>query len=208
MTTRTFLLGLTAAFGLPWLLLVVVPYGQTKALVPKPLDPDGIEVYPPPNGGLVLAGQRVFNDQGCYNCHTQVIRPTYAGPDRWRDGWAGDPMALRETEPMDYLGQPYAPLGRERIGPDLANIGFRMTDARWHYQHLYNPRSVVSWSVMPSFAHLFERRRVDGQPGVLAVAGASVADGCEAVPGDDARTLVAYLLGLRKDAPNRAPASP
>ena len=115
-------------------------------------------------------------------------------------------MTPRETEPMDYLGQPYAQPGRERIGPDLANIGFRITDARWHYQHLYNPRSVVSWSIMPSFSHLFGKRRVDGQPGELAVAGASVPDGCEAVPGDDARTLVAYLLGLRKDAPTRAAA--
>ena len=206
MTARTFLLGLTAAFGLPWLSLVVAPYGQTKALEPKALDPAGTEVYPPPNSGLVLEGQRIFNEQGCYQCHTQLIRPTYISAERWRSGWAGDPMTRRETQILDYYGQPYAQLGKMRVGPDLSNVGFRQTEAKWHFQHLYNPRSVVSWSIMPSFSHLFEKRRLEGQPSDLAVAGAE--DGYEIVPTTEARALVAYLMSLRKDAPTSPSKNP
>jgi cytochrome c oxidase cbb3-type subunit II len=205
MSVRTFLLGLTAAFGLPWLALIAVPYGQLKDLAPRALDDAGLESYPPPNRGLILQGQRVFNEQGCYQCHTQVVRPTYSGPDRWRPGWAGDPAQARETQPLDYHGQSFAQLGRQRIGPDLANAGFRLPDEAWHFQHLYAPRSLVSWSVMPAFDHLFEKRRIEGQPAANAVQAADLPAGWEAVPGPDAKALVAYLLSLRKDAPTGQP---
>jgi cytochrome c oxidase cbb3-type subunit 2 len=204
MTARTYILGLTAAFGLPWLAMVAIPYGKLKDLQPVKLDETGSVVYPPPNRGFVLAGHEIYKAEGCYQCHTQVVRPTYAGAERWRKGWAGE--TPRETQPLDYLELPYAPLGVQRIGPDLANVGFRITDPAWHFQHLYNPRSVHEWSVMPGYEHLFVKRRIQGQPAADAVKVEGLEPGWEVVPTDRARILVTYLLALRKDSPT-APAA-
>lgn len=206
MTVRTYFLGLTAAFGLPWLAMVGVPYGKLKEIQPRALDATGQEVYPPPNRGLVLYGQRVYNEQGCAQCHTQVVRPTYAGPDRWRKDWAGDPYSGRETQPLDYYELPYAAIGVQRIGPDLANAGFRLTEEAWHYKHLYNPRALNSWSVMPAFRNLFEKRKIEGAPSQDAVAIAGIEPGFEVVPTYQAKALVTYLMALRKDAPTAPPA--
>lgn len=205
MTVRSFLFGLTAAFAFPWLALVAVPYGKMKAMEPREIDAAEGTVYPPPNRGLVQEGNKIYIEQGCHECHTQVVRPTYAGPDRWRPGWAGDPKQARETQPLDYEGVERAALGKQRIGPDLANVGFRITDPAWHYQHLYDPRSVHPWSIMPSYAHLFEKRRVEGQPSDLALDVEGIENGWEVVPTTDAKDLVTYLLSLRKDAPVTAP---
>ena len=206
MTVRTYLLGLTAAFGLPWLVMIGVPYGKMKDLQPKALDESGAEVYPPPNRGLIAYGQRVYNEQGCYQCHTQVVRPTYAGPDRWRKGWAGDSAQARETQPLDYYGLNYAALGVQRIGPDLANVGFRITDAAWHYKHLYNPRAVNAWSNMPSYKSLFKKRKIEGQPNSEALDVPGLESGYEVVPSYEAKALVTYLMAMRKDSLTQAPA--
>ena len=183
--------------------MVGLPYGKLKDLQPVTIDATTGDVYPPPNSGLLLQGQRVYREQGCYQCHTQVVRPTYAGPDRWRKGWAGE--TPRETHPMDYYGLPIAMLGVQRIGPDLANVGYRVTDAKWHYKHLYAPRSINDYSVMPAFTQLFTKRKIDGQPSVDAVDVADLPEGYEVVPTPDARALVTYLLALRKDSPTAAP---
>jgi cytochrome c oxidase cbb3-type subunit 2 len=131
-----------------------------------------------------------------------MIRPTYAGSDRWRSGWSGreqDGLA-RETLPYDYLGESFAYLGVQRTGPDLSNVGYRITDAKWHYQHLYNPRSLVEPSIMPSFHNLFKTVQVIGQVSELAV-DVFDKDGVryEVVPNDQAKALVGYLLALKKD---------
>lgn len=205
MTVRTYLLGLTAAFGLPWLAMVGIPHGKLKDLQPTALDESGAEVYPPPNRGFILAGQRVYQAEGCYQCHTQIVRPTYAGPDRWRAGWAGE--TPRETQPLDYYGLPYAMLGVQRIGPDLANVGFRRPDAAWHFQHLYNPRSIHPWSVMPGYEHLFKKRKIEGQPSADAIKVEGLDAGWEVVPTNEARVLVTYLMAMRKDGPTAPAAS-
>lgn len=198
MNTRTFFFGLFVAFGLPWLLLVGLPYGSLKALEPRVLDEDGLEIFPPPSRGLILHGHRVYMAQGCYQCHTQVIRPTYAGPDRWR--FSGE--TPRETHPLDFLHiGPIAPIGLQRIGPDLANLGFRTEDASQLFVRLYDPRAIHSWSVMPSFSHLFDKRRVQGQRSANALPLDTVPDGWEVVPTFEAQALVTYLMSLRKDGP-------
>jgi cytochrome c oxidase cbb3-type subunit 2 len=216
---RNLTLGLIAAFGAPWLILVVGPHAAMRNLEPVPYGEADFEAtfvpensyFPPGRAGLVAQGHRVYAQEGCAYCHTQVIRPTYAGPDRWRDGWTGrgpdwsgdePPVEIRETVPRDYLGEDYAFLGVQRIGPDLANAGWRLSDEEAVHRHLYNPRSVRSWSVMPSYAHLYELRRRDGQGSdkALKLEGEfAPPEGYEVVPGAKAKALVSYLRSLRKD---------
>ena len=62
----------------------------------------------------------------------------------------------------DYLQEPYAFLGAQRIGPDLANAGWRFTDRLDVHTQLYAPRSKDEWSVMPSFKHLYIVRKQQG----------------------------------------------
>ncbi len=216
---RYFTLGLVLAFGLPWLVMVVGPHAAMRHLEPIPYGEADFEsafvpensYFPPGRAGLVAQGYRVYAQEGCAYCHTQVIRPTYAGRDRWREGWTGrgpgwsgeePPTEVRETMPLDYLGERYAFLGVQRIGPDLANYGWRIKDEATVHRQLYDPRSVHSWSVMPAFQHLYEVRRRDGQGSDEALkleAKHAPPEGYEVVPGDKAKALVSYLRTLRKD---------
>ncbi len=193
-------LGLAAAFGLPWLLLIVVPYVKLSALEPVsyPEDmkaPDGSTVYPGPRAGEVSLGAKVYAREGCNYCHSQMIRPTYAGADLWRPGWAGPETdresPKRETRPADYLGETYAFLGYQRIGQDLSNVGYRIADRDSLHQHLYNPRSVSPDSIMPAYKHLYKEVYPDGD----------VSGDPKIVPTGEAEALVDYLLSLKKDAP-------
>lgn len=201
---------LAVAFGLPWLFLIVVPYVKLSAIEPEAYtEEDGVEgltAYPAkPIGGNVATGERLYDSLGCAYCHTQMVRPTYAGPDMWR-GWGGrkEGSRARETRPEDYWGETRAMLGYLRIGPDLSNVGWRRTDRAWHLQHLYSPRSLHLESVMPGYEDLFEVRRVIGQPSkdALKLSGEFAPEaGFEVVPTSDAHALVDYLLSRKKDAP-------
>ena len=87
MTFQKFILGLVAAFGLPWLALIVIPFGKMSSLEPVAFDEelDGrIGNYESSQVGRVPKGSEVYGANGCYVCHTQVIRPTYAGTEMWR----------------------------------------------------------------------------------------------------------------------------
>jgi cytochrome c oxidase cbb3-type subunit 2 len=91
-----------------------------------------------------------------------------------------------------------------RTGPDLINVGARLPDPNWHLVHLYNPRAVVPWSIMPSFPFLFEERAVGGvRPGerVVPVQGPRAPRGKVVVATPDALALVAYLLSLKREYP-------
>lgn len=218
-----FACALAVAFGLPWLFLVVVPYLSLSAIEPKIYDEKGVEmepkeylaaeqgtaysIYPARSiGGNVATGERLYDSLGCAYCHTQMVRPTYAGADMWR-GWGGGKGegtgTARETRPADYYGDTRAMLGYLRIGPDLSNLGLRRTDRAWHLQHLYSPRSLVRESVMPGYAALFEEREIVGQPSAdaLALDGKfAPGKGMEVVATSDAEALVDYLLSRKKNA--------
>lgn len=204
--------GLALVFALPWLLLVVVPYVKLSAIEPVQYSEaeaeavGGLVAYPaPPIGGNVATGERLYDSLGCAYCHTQMVRPTYAGADMWR-GWGGEKSTgrARETQPADYYGDTRAMLGYLRIGPDLANVGSRIPDRDWHLQHLYSPRSVVRESVMPGYEGLFEVREFVGQPSEDALdldEEFAPGDGLEVVPTSEAHALVDYLLSRKKNAP-------
>ena len=108
---------------------------------------EGVVPYP----ALQFAGRDVYVREGCYNCHSQMIRPFRAETERYGHySVAGESVYDR---PFQW--------GSKRTGPDLARVGGRYTDD-WHYAHLMNPRDVVPESNMPGYPWLAERT-VDGE---------------------------------------------
>ncbi len=125
------------------LLIEVVPlFFQKSVTEPAP----GVEPY----NALQVAGRDIYIREGCYNCHSQMIRPFRAETERYGHySIAGESVYDR---PFQW--------GSKRIGPDLARVGERYSD-EWHRLHLTNPRDVVPESNMPAFPHL-ARNKVDG----------------------------------------------
>ncbi len=208
---RQFVLCLAATFFVPWLCLVVIPHAEMKAGPAETwTDEDLGKTYSYPAGtpNIFRRGQAVYAAEGCASCHTQMIRPTYLGFESWRPGFGKEgtiekPVRTRETLPGDYAGERFAYLGVQRIGPDLANGGYRHDEA-WHHVHLYAPRSVRKFSTMPSFRHLYIKRKVRGQRSAEALplhGEFDPGEGYEVVPTEAARALVGYLMTLKKDAP-------
>jgi cytochrome c oxidase cbb3-type subunit II len=207
---RKFTLSLMAAFGAPWLLLIIIPVVKYQHLAPLPYNKevDGVEGYYPP-AGIHRQGQLVYAREGCVQCHSQMIRPAQLALDGWRKGWGQDqearpPQPVRSNTMRDYLGEPYAFLGTQRIGPDLANAGWRFTDRSAVHAQLYAPRSQDEWSVMPSFKHLYIVRKQQGPvaQNALKLEGKyAPKKGYEVIPTPEAEALVDYVLSLKKDYP-------
>jgi cytochrome c oxidase cbb3-type subunit 2 len=108
---------------------------------------EGVVPYP----ALQLAGRDVYVHEGCYNCHSQMIRPFRSETERY------GPYSVAGESVYDRPFQ----WGSKRTGPDLARVGGRYSD-EWHYIHLRNPRDVVPESNMPGYAWL-EDRQVSGE---------------------------------------------
>jgi cytochrome c oxidase cbb3-type subunit 2 len=210
MNFRTFILGLAATFGLPWLLLIVIPVVKYQSLTPIAYDKDkdGVDGYFPP-APVNRQGQLVYVQEGCNQCHTQMIRPVQLGLDGWYKGWGSDqetkPAAPARSQTLhDYLGENFALLGVQRVGPDLANYGYRAPVAAVIHQKLYAPRSVQDWSNMPAYTHLYKVQKIQGPVSSRALqlpAAYAPPAGYEVVPTPEADRLVEYLLSLKKDAP-------
>jgi cytochrome c oxidase cbb3-type subunit 2 len=92
---------------------------------------------------LELAGRQIYIREGCYTCHSQMIRPLRDEVERYGH------YSLAAESMYDHPFQ----WGSKRTGPDLARVGGRYSD-EWHRAHLENPRSVVPESVMPPYAFL------------------------------------------------------
>jgi|TARA_R100000501_G_scaffold12618_1_gene23233 cytochrome c oxidase cbb3-type subunit 2 len=105
-------------------------------------DVEGVRPYTP----LELAGRNVYIREGCYNCHSQMIRPFRDEVERYGH------YSLAAESIYDHPFQ----WGSKRTGPDLARVGERYSD-EWHVQHLKDPRSVVPESIMPPYGFLAER---------------------------------------------------
>lgn len=102
---------------------------------------DGMRPYTP----LELEGRDVYIREGCYLCHSQMVRPLKDEVERYGH------YSLAAESMYDHPFQ----WGSKRTGPDLARIGGKYSDA-WHRDHLINPRSVVPESVMPPYRFLAE----------------------------------------------------
>jgi len=158
-------------------------------------------VGPTPPSGEAVQGSRVYQDLGCFFCHTQQVRREGYGSDIARN-W-GD----RQSVSRDYIYDDRVMLGTMRTGPDLRNVGARRTDRNWHYVHLYDPRITSeledgSYSNMPPHPFLFEERRIVGERSTEALVlpgDYAPPVGYEIVPTPRAEALVAYLLSLHTD---------
>ena len=130
-------------------------------------DTGKVNSYPQGKPNIFRQGQIVYAQEGCASCHTQMIRPTYMGFESWRpdfgkEGTIEEPVRIRETRLGDYDGERFAYLGNQRIGPDLSNVGYRHEES-WHHEHLYLPQSKRDFSMMPSFRHLYKKRKIKGR---------------------------------------------
>lgn len=103
---------------------------------------EGMRPYTP----LELAGRNIYIREGCYNCHSQMIRPFRDETERYGH------YSLAAESMYDHPFQ----WGSKRTGPDLARVGGRYSD-EWHVQHLKDPRAVVPESIMPGYAFLAYR---------------------------------------------------
>ncbi len=217
MSFRTFILGLSASFGIAWLAIIVVPFIKMRNLAPIELNEatDGSTgIFFPKRTGRVADGALVYAENGCYLCHSQLVRPTYAGNDLYHlnlGGLKADPDrgdTRRETNAYDFFGEKFAQIGVSRMGPDLSNLGRRVESiyatgndpAKWLFAHLYNPRQEpLRWkSTCPPFRFLFDEVPIKGNPSDSALS-VDLTIGTQLVPGSDAKALVSYLLSLKKD---------
>jgi len=102
---------------------------------------EGMRPYSP----LELTGRDIYIREGCYVCHSQMIRPMRDEVERYGH------YSLAAESMYDHPFQ----WGSKRTGPDLARVGGRYSDA-WHVDHLMNPQSVVPESIMPPYAFLMD----------------------------------------------------
>ncbi|MDP4032102.1 MAG: cytochrome-c oxidase, cbb3-type subunit II [Pseudorhodobacter sp.] len=108
---------------------------------------EGMRPYSP----LELAGRDIYIREGCYLCHSQMIRPMRDEVERYGH------YSLAAESMYDHPFQ----WGSKRTGPDLARVGGRYSDA-WHVDHLISPQSVVPESIMPKYGFL-ARTDIDGR---------------------------------------------
>ncbi len=104
-----------------------------------------------PYTALELAGRDIYQREGCYLCHSQMVRPFRDEKDRY--GHYSLAVESKYDHPFQW--------GSKRTGPDLARVGGKYSDA-WHIQHLRDPRSVVPESIMPRYPWLDEAT-IDGE---------------------------------------------
>jgi cytochrome c oxidase cbb3-type subunit 2 len=117
-------------------LVEIVPLFYLKSTIEKV---EGIRPYTP----LELAGRNIYVREGCYNCHSQMVRPLRDEVERYGHySLAAESMYDR---PFQW--------GSKRTGPDLARLGNKYSDD-WHRDHLNDPRAVVPGSIMPSYPWL------------------------------------------------------
>lgn len=169
-------------------LVEIVPLFFQKSTT-EPIE--GVKPYP----ALQLAGRDIFIREGCYGCHSQMIRPFRAETERYGHySVAGESVY---DHPFQW--------GSKRTGPDLARVGGRYSDD-WHRVHLNNPRDVVPESNMPAYPWL-SRNQVDADilPAKMQAlrkvgvpyTDADIKGAAEAAKGKTEQdALVAYLQGL------------
>ena len=187
--------GILLSLALSWLCLVVANSATADfgGLGPHLDEATGLTV-PAQMPGLARQGERVYQDLGCVACHTQQVRREGFGADIERK-WG-----TRQSVARDYIHQSRVMVGSLRIGPDLMNVGDRISLAEWHHQHLYDPQVNTPGSIMPSHAFLYEIREVKGAPSPnrVPVRGEyAPPDGYEVVSSLRSQALVAYLLSLK-----------
>jgi cytochrome c oxidase cbb3-type subunit I/II len=201
------------------LTLIAVLVGGMVQILPTVLSSSGVPMGREPSlySPLELAGRDIYRREGCYLCHTQMIREL-----SWEALRYGKPSESWESK-YDHPFQ----WGSKRIGPDIARVGGKYPDL-WHYRHLIDPRSTSEGSIMPSFKFLADQKidfneipkvmrvmRAVGVPytdeaiahgaadakaqGEQVAAGLKAAGAEKADPDSELMALIAYLQKLGTD---------
>jgi cytochrome c oxidase cbb3-type subunit 2 len=187
----------TNSFLLIVLTLITVAFGGLVEIVPLFFQKSTTEPIKGmmPYTAIQLAGRDIYQREGCYNCHSQMIRPLRAETLRYGHySVAGESVY---DHPFQW--------GSKRTGPDLARVGGKYSDD-WHRIHLNNPRDLIPASIMPAYPWL-ENAKVDAQAipehmKALRAVGvpytdADIAGAAESVKDKTEQdALVAYLQGL------------
>ena len=190
-------IGLMAA-----LIAVAVSFGGLAEIVPLMFQAETIKPLPgvKPWPALQLAGRDIYVREGCYNCHSQMVRTLRFETERYGHySLAGESVYDR---PFQW--------GSKRTGPDLARIGGRYSDD-WHRVHLDNPRDVVPLSNMPAYPWLAKApvdidATISGMKALRTLGDPytqkQIDDAAAELDGKTEQdALVAYLQGLGKHAP-------
>ncbi len=151
-----------------------------------------------PLSGDAKAGKLIYIAEGCVGCHSQQVRNVEM--DKMfgsRPGMAADYANIGRTS----IWQNTATLmGTERTGPDLTDVGNRQPSKEWNLMHLYQPRSVVAQSIMPSYKWLFEMKLNPSKNDVIVSMPAEFMNGKpgKLVAKKEALQLVAYIQSLKQ----------
>jgi cytochrome c oxidase cbb3-type subunit II len=184
------------------LVAVAVSFGGLAEIVPLMYQAEAIQPLPGvvPYPALQLVGRDVYIREGCYNCHSQMVRTLRFETERYGHySLAGESVYDR---PFQW--------GSKRTGPDLARVGGRYSDD-WHRAHLVNPRDVVPESNMPSFpwlaTNVVDGAQVARRMNALRTLGDPYSGTEIAAAPEDVRdrteldAVIAYLQGLGQHAP-------
>jgi cytochrome c oxidase cbb3-type subunit 2 len=186
---RAILLGvlIAAVISIGGLVEIVPLFFSSQVTSPAP----GVKPY----GALELEGRDIYVREGCYNCHSQMIRPLRAETERYGH------YSVAGESVYDHPFQ----FGSKRTGPDLARVGGRYSD-EWHRVHLLDPRDVVPESNMPSYPWLarkpLDSQRTPSKMQALRKVGVPYSDeeiaaASQVVDGKtELEALIAYLQGL------------
>ena len=179
------------------LIVLAISVGGLVEIIPLMLSADQTEPDEgiAPYSALRLAGRDVYVSEGCYNCHSQMIRPFRSETERY-----GPYTTAGET----VYDRPFQ-FGSKRTGPDLARVGGRYSDA-WQRLHLMDPRALVPESNMPGYPWLAEREidpeLITAKMKALQMLGdpytdEQIAAAAEEVAGKtEMDAIIAYLQGL------------
>ena len=184
------------------LTLLTVSVGGLVEIVPlffqhsttTPIDQKGNALDVKPYDPVRLIGRDIYVREGCYNCHSQMIRPFRAETERYG----------HYSVAGEYIYDHPFQWGSKRTGPDLARVGGRYSD-EWQRVHLINPRDVVPESNMPAYAWLdrpLKDDAIDAKMKALRTVGvpytdAEIAGAKKAIEGiTELDALIAYLQGM------------
>ncbi|MCB5186638.1 cbb3-type cytochrome c oxidase subunit II [Methylobacillus caricis] len=147
-------------------------------------------------GQQELLGRQLYISNGCIYCHTQQVRDPVFTTDIHKG------LGNRPSVPADYVYDAPHLLGTMRTGPDLFNVGTRLPDRNWHLLHLYQPRALVPWSIMPGFPFLFEHKpTAEAGDKVLDIPKPYAPSEGVVIISKEAEALVAYLISLQHNYP-------
>ena len=136
-------IGLFGTFAFSWIGLTVIPNSQIGHLSSQS-DEDGTDVYPVPKSGMAERGLRIYAANGCVYCHSQQVRADYAASDidrKWGE---------RRSAPRDYIFDRPVQLGKERMGPDLSNVGKRAPAEEENATAANAPATAAATSATPA----------------------------------------------------------